>query len=327
MLFTAAAVHAQGFDKNRSTGTDEKFCSGAHTARLPLNLDKDRTYVFRVDHQRSPVPVRPTAPGAGTEEKAGNAFRRHIGNYQIGYRFTSLRGAPDGERTISVTVEVHSTETDPDERPWESGRSRGDSKLGQDPPRPLLDIPGNERTGSLGRDDGRREVFTVRTDSAGRISSIDGLEGIRAEPPFEEIAAGQVRGHIHLILGAGLHETSLERGKTYDLAAAADALLEAPFRFEGVIDRGSADVARFILLDPKGAAASDRRASGRSASCEEGNLVGEASYRTKDGLLERLSARIGPGTSAGTPRCGHPQVQVTISRVGEGAAELPRKEE
>jgi len=235
VLALAATVNAQ----QPQTPTEDKGKQAGDAARLPLKLEKDQEYVFHVNFKAPSVSTKPgnepqspgerregTAPG---QEREGAVSLDKLQDLDLEYRINVLRGAPEGEYSLSVIIDADMVGKGlPDTKPAGDGPGEGNKPAdnrpgGQEPDKDrAAQAVEKEKEGKtiLGRDKEERRDVTLKVSPDGRITSVEGLEDWRSKLDSPEhgrhlVAADQIRGHLQVILGAGLHGKDLQKGQVY----------------------------------------------------------------------------------------------------------------
>jgi sporulation protein YlmC with PRC-barrel domain len=261
--YGAGAGAEAGGQERASEGRVETSKLEAESAKLPLKLEKGQTCAFQVDNAG-------LMRVAGSKTPQSGSYKEALGQLRFQVKDTSFIR---GESTVVVTF-------DP-------------SILGS-----------VAQTGGQGQN--REMSLTLKVGSDGRIRQVSaGPTGASSAVP------AQLGKHLAFVFGAGLHDRTLEVGRLYSLPAVTtesqgqssprastgagskeegrEKVNSTPrpdepsgnvqLRYEGKAKVGGEELAKFTLVTP----VSDSAPGGRVTQ------TGEAWYRMKDGLLERMS--------------------------------------
>jgi hypothetical protein len=218
MMMAFALMFAAGaFAQVESKPTSSDSSKSDKGARLPFKLQKGQTFTYTIDCSGGMATGMGTtgsetgrAPASGSS--AGMAGLHNPVVYKV-----DVVDSTSGITTLSVAVDTQGM--------------TGGSKTGSSP-KGSTSEPGSSSstTGSSSATTAPCEqTFTVKCDSSGRIQEILGpgqspmYEKNRAAetgksgamPMAGVLPVGQIGPHIALILGSGLHEGTLEPGRTY----------------------------------------------------------------------------------------------------------------
>jgi hypothetical protein len=311
------AARAQEGEKKRP---DESSPSKAGESReLPLRIQENEAYSFRVTCDSSgAMPAPPDRPIEGKPKDGettppADAARGAMGGKEIEmtYRISAIGGGAAGEKTLSVVV-----------RPSD-GSARPDTA------RPT-DDPADDKT--LGdRNALMMKAFTVKLDSKGRITAVDGLEKIAptdrpARPGLDAAIDEYAPIHVALIVGSGLHGMPLEKGQAYEVAGALSSGRTKPTdpaKDPGATPKTAGSDVCDARLRFEGSSGGDARFSIVDASNASARPLGQATYGTADGLLKRLTCVVPDDMSKGGPTRIGGKTRVSIERIGDSAVTEP----